>query len=639
MCGIVGLTGLGSKLWIEAMTQSLHHRGPDDSGLFSDDLLSLGHRRLAILDLSEDGRQPMGLGHLQIVFNGEIYNYKDLRQQLSTLGAQFRTQTDTEVLLHGFQRWGVDLFSKLNGMFALGIYDAKAKRLFLARDRSGQKPLYYTVFEGSNGERRLAFASELRALMVCRAIPKALDLRALTSFLSYDYIPGDRSILRGVKKLPGGRFARFDLRSASLTLEPYWTPDYQPVSINLEQASKELRERLARSLERRLQADVPLGVFLSGGLDSSTLVALLKKDLGLKDLATFSIGFNDASFDESEHAALIAERFGTQHHVEYFSEEAMTDLVPRVFEHLDEPFADPSVLPTYMLSELTRKHVTVALGGDGGDELFAGYDPFRAWAIAKWAGALTPGRISRSILERVLSLLPVSEKNMSFEFRLKRLLRGLWKPAALRHSAWLSPFEPSLLRSLLNEGTRARLKETWGAAALEEEALWEQSWESWREAGATASELSRQIHFYFRCYMGEGILTKVDRASMAHSLEVRAPFLDPDLIDWAARLPDEWKFSGQRGKVVLRHLGSELLPASILKRPKKGFGIPVARWLRGPLRAWVEDLLGPESLERVGLFRRKTVRRILDEHMSRRVDRRKELWALAAFVAWHRRFF
>lgn len=621
------------------MTRSLEHRGPDSEGTFSDAQVSLGHRRLAILDLSDDGRQPMIQGPIHVVFNGEIFNYQELRAELTALGARFRSKTDTEVLIHGYKAWGTALFERLNGMFAIAIYDARRKTITLARDRSGQKPLYYALFKDQRGVERIAFASELRALLVCKSIPKALNLRALTKFLSYDFVPVPQSILQGVNKLPGGCFGEFDLALGAFKMKAFWRPSYRERPVSLEQAADELRERLVKSLERRLQSDVPLGVFLSGGLDSSTLVALLKQDLGCRDLSTFSIGFDDASFDESSHAQLIAEKFGTKHHLQVFNEKDMTDLVPRVFDHLDEPFADPSVLPTYMLSELTRKHVTVALGGDGGDELFAGYDPFRAWGPAQLFSAFIRGSASQRLLAKAVSFMPVSEKNMSFEFRVKRLVRGLTMPPAFRHSAWLSPFEPETLRSLISDQAQARLKQSWGADVLGRDALWDESFAAWQEGGAQTSTLNRQINFYFRCYLGEGILTKVDRASMAHSLEVRAPFLDPELIDWAATLPDSLKFSGKQGKIVLRHMMKDQLPRSILARPKKGFGIPVARWLRGPLRDWVEDLLSETSLKAVGLFRSKTVRRLLDEHMSRKSDRRKELWALAAFMAWHRRFF
>ncbi|MDF1664207.1 MAG: asparagine synthase (glutamine-hydrolyzing) [Planctomycetota bacterium] len=639
MCGIIGLTGPGASLWIEDMTQTLEHRGPDTWGTFSDHRVSLGHRRLAILDLSDDGRQPMIQGSVHVVFNGEIYNFRELRTELTALGARFRTKTDTEVLIHGYKAWGKALFSRLNGMFALAIYDSARKKIVLARDRSGQKPLYYALFKDQSGRERLAFASELRALSACPSIPKSLNLRSLTKFLSYDYVPVPQSILAGIQKLPGGSFADFDLGSGTFQIKKYWKPHYEERSLSLDQAAKELRERLLLSLERRLQSDVPLGVFLSGGIDSSTLVALLKQDLGIRDLATFSIGFDDASFDESKHAQLIAETFGTEHHLQVFNEKDMTDLVPRVFDHIDEPFADPSILPTYMLCELTRKHVTVALGGDGGDELFAGYDPFRAWAPAQFLSSFMPGMASKRLLSKAVSFMPVSEKNMSFEFRVKRLMRGLSKPPPYRHSAWLSPFEPEMLRNLLSDGAHAQLKQSWGADVLSQESLWDESLDAWREGGTTTSTLNRQINYYFRCYLGEGILTKVDRASMAHSLELRAPFLDPELIDWAATLPDSMKLSGSQGKVVLRHMVRDQLPRSIMARPKKGFGIPVSRWLRGPLRDWIEDLLSEASLKSLGLFRYKTVRRLLDEHMSKKIDRRKELWALATFMAWHRRFF
>jgi asparagine synthase (glutamine-hydrolysing) len=638
MCGIVGLTGPGSGLWIRAMRDALSHRGPDDSGVYVNERLALGHRRLSIIDLSEDGRQPMESGELKVTFNGEIYNYQELKEELEAKGYQFRTKTDTEVLLHGYQAWGRKLFGRLNGMFALALYDKPRQRLIVARDRCGQKPLYYSCFRDPNGRARFAFASELRALMQCPLLSKSVDPNSLIKFLSYEYLPVPNSILSGVSKLPGGSMAVYDLNSLTLTISRFWTPRYSSAELPIEAASEQLRERLVQSLKYRLQADVPLGLFLSGGVDSSTLLGLLCKDLNQSGIKTFSIGFSESSFDESDYAKTVASHFGAEHRCEIFDERQIIDIVPRVLDHMDEPFSDPSILPTYMLSELTRKHVTVALGGDGGDELFAGYDPFKAWQPANFLLALLPSPLMRSAMRRLVNILPVSDRNMSFEFRLKRLLRGLDYGPASRHTAWLSAFEPKDLRALLSDRVLAMLQQRDHSDSLSPRCLWEESVAAWREAGLTASSLNRQINYYMRTYLQEDILTKVDRASMAHSLEVRAPFLDPELIDWACQIPDRYKFARGRTKVILKHMASGFLPKEILQRPKKGFGIPVSKWLRGPLRPWLEELLSEQSLKRAAIFRSKTVQRLLHEHMSRRRDRRKELWALAMVMAWHRRF-
>jgi asparagine synthase (glutamine-hydrolysing) len=638
MCGLVGLTGPGARLWIRGMRDSLRHRGPDDAGLFFDQKVALGHRRLAIIDLSEDGRQPMAAGDLQLVFNGEIYNYKELRENLVAKGFQFQTQSDSEVLLHGYKAWGKDLPARLNGMFAFAIYDQSQQRLFLARDRCGQKPLYYTVFKDESGSRRLAFASEVRGLLACPLIPRQLDPISLVKFLGYEYLPAPNSMFKGIQKLPGGSFANFDLTNGSLQIGQFWTANYSQGSSSLDGAAEELRERLLESLKYRLQSDVPLGVFLSGGIDSSTLVGLLCRDLGRSNVKTFSIGFEEASFDESSHAKLVADYFGTEHHSEIFDEKQIFDCVPRVVEHLDEPFADPSILPTYLLSEMTRKHVTVALGGDGGDELFAGYDPFKAWSVSKLVRAFLPVAFLHTTVAALVNKWPVSEQNMSFEFRLKKLLRGCPYPAPYRHTAWLSAFEPKALRGLLSDGVLAQLRDGGRSDALSMEQTWSESLGAWNSAGASATELDRQIQVYMRTYLQEDILAKVDRASMAHSLEVRAPFLDPGVIDCAMGLKDNLKIRGFDTKVVLRHTMSTLLPKSILQRPKKGFGIPVSRWLRGPLKPWIEELLSESSINRAGLFRPATVKRLLDEHMSRKHDRRKELWALGMITAWARNY-
>lgn len=621
------------------MRDTLEHRGPDDAGLFQDDRVGLAHRRLSVIDLTPEGRQPMhdGRERVWVVFNGEIYNYRELRRELSAKGHVFRTQTDTEVLLHGYREWKSKLASKLNGMFAFALYDADEGKIILARDRMGQKPLYYSVFTDDLGERRLVFASEPRAILACPNFRATLDPVGAVKFLAYEYLPVPRSLLEGVKKLPGGQVAEFDLASQALTTEAFWRPNYATSTAfsQVSEAAEELYQRLANSIRLRLQSDVPLGVLLSGGLDSSTLVGLLCTRVGATSVKTFSIGFENPSFDESAHARAVADHFGTEHTCEVFGEERLLSVLPDVFAHLDEPLADPSVLPTYLLSAITRKSVTVALGGDGGDELFAGYDPFRAWGPAKLARALLPVPAMRGLTRRLVGLLPVSDRNMSFEFRLKRLLLGIDHPPALRHQAWLSGIQPSQFPELLAPAFVERLG---GPSQLMPDQLWRECEAAWLEPGPGASELDRQTNQYVRNYLQEDILVKVDRASMAHALEVRAPFLDPGVIELANSLPDAWKLSGATTKVVLREAMKGLIAPDILQRPKKGFGIPVSQWLRGPLRSWIEDLLSPESLSEGEIFQPAAVRALLDAHIGGKRDHRKELWAIAAFMAWRRRW-
>ncbi|MFW5857970.1 MAG: asparagine synthase (glutamine-hydrolyzing), partial [Planctomycetota bacterium] len=580
MCGITGFTGARADDLLTGMVDALHHRGPDGQGCWSAPAgdVHLGHARLAIIDLA-DGAQPMHTadGGLTVVFNGEIYNHPELRTELEARGHRFRTDhSDTEVLLHGYREWGADLCRRLNGMWAFALYDREARTLFLSRDRYGQKPLYYARC----GE-DLVFASELTALRLHPGVEATVSRRALRKYFAYGFIPAPLSLYEGVHKLPGGCLLRFDLQDHTLREEAWWRFELEPrppEEVDEEAAAEELRELLDRAVRRRLMADVPLGIFLSGGVDSTTVAALVRRTR--PDLACYSIGFDEPSFDESAPARAAAGALGVEHRLETLSLQAARELLPELASGLDEPVADSSLLPTYLLCRSTRREVTVALSGDGADELFAGYDPFRALRAAEWYARLTPRPVHRA-LRLLAAHLPTRHANLSFDFKVKRTLRGLSYPPGLWNPVWLSCLEP---------GELAR----WFGEPVTAEDVYEEAIAAW-DACPSSDPIDRTLTFYTRFYLQEQILPKVDRCSMRHGLEVRSPFLDADLAAFVQRLPTRFKFRQGRGKVLLHRAVAGMVPGFVLQRPKKGFGTPVGPWFRNG------DLVPPPNDHGVGL--------------------------------------
>jgi len=606
MCGIAGFFGSGDCAALERMIARLVHRGPDDDGFLteSEHGVHLGFRRLAILDLV-GGRQPMTTtdGALTVVFNGQIYNFRELREELTKLGAQFVTDhSDTEVLLHGWRQWGEDLAKHLNGMWAFALYDRTQKRAFFSRDRFGKKPLFYWA-----GRDMFVFASELTALREHPAVPGTLSQRALQKYFGYGYVPAPLTFYEGVHKLPAGHNLTLDLTDRSIRVSRYW--QYQPEPFDQRPADaeqrwqEELATRLDAAVARRLVADVPVGCFLSGGLDSSTVAALALRHVGRGRLRTFSIGFEEATFDETGYARLVAQHIGADHQVETLSIQRALDLLPEIAARWDEPIADASLLPTYLLCQHARRQVTVALGGDGADELFAGYDPFRALRYAEAWSRFVPRPVHRGIT-MLAARLPVSHGYMSFDFRVKRTLRGLDYPAHLWLPVWMAPLAPSELNELFN-------------APVDPEDVFSEAIEAWD--GCTSTDpVERSIAFYIRLYLQDDILVKVDRASMLNSLEVRAPFLDCELVDFVRRLPSDMKLRGGTTKYLLRKMASSLLPSEILERSKQGFAVPIGQWFRsGALPARSLD-----GAVNAGFWRGR-----LDHHQKRRSDERAYLWS------------
>jgi asparagine synthase (glutamine-hydrolysing) len=637
MCGIAGIVDITNRPVDEAvvrnMTDRLRHRGPDDGGariasgpLGSGLSAGLGHRRLSIIDLSELGHQPMANEDesVWITFNGEIYNYLDLRDDLLALGHRFRSRTDTEVIIHGYEEYGAGVCEKLSGMFAFAIWDAPKGRLLLARDRFGKKPLYYR--QTSSG---ISFASEPKAFFALPGFTPELDREGLALYLAFEYVPVPKSIYSGVNKLAPGSCAVFE--NAVLSISLYWDvvfPDRSVKTPSFDDAVRSLLDHLKSSVKKRLMSDVALGVFLSGGIDSSAVVAMMSEIIDPKLIKTFSIGFEDASFDESAHARRVARHFGTDHRERTFTAQEMVALLPEVWGFLDEPFADASVLPTFMLSRFTRETVTVALGGDGGDELFAGYDPFLAHRFANAYATAVPAWLTRAILSPLASLIPVSPHNMSLDFRIKQFLKGVYAPLPERNQRWLGAFPPDeqgrLFTSAMNESLRG-----FDPFAGMNQSLEGRIFRDWADETA---------FLYERFYLGEDILTKVDRASMAVSLEARTPFLDWNLSEFANALPSRYKLRGLTRKYILKKALEHKLPRDILYRKKKGFGIPLTKWLRYDLRPLLEQVFSTERMEREGLFSVPFVHSLMYEHFAGKRDNRKQLWALLMFEQWKERY-
>lgn len=615
MCGISGFIGRGTTEDLQRMTSALAHRGPDDVGYWSDadHGVHLGHRRLSILDLA-GGHQPMldAEGDHAIVFNGEIYNFAELRAELVAKGHRFLTDhSDTEVLLRGYREWGSALPARLNGMWAFVIYDRSARKFFASRDRFGKKPFYYTVQGGA-----FVFASELSALRQHPAVCSGIAQRSLQKYFGYGYIPAPLTILENVYKLPGGHSLTVEIDSLTPRIARYWEfvlePFEQIPSDPEAEWGEQIRALLDAAVKRRLVADVPVGVFLSGGIDSSAVTAFAARHVPADRLKTFSIGFEESSFDESAHARRVAELFGTHHYCDVLSMDKVHALLPEIVRQLDEPMGDSSLLPTYLLSRFTRQHVTVALGGDAGDELFAGYDPFHALHKAALYQKLVPRPVHHAIC-LLAARLPVSHRNMSFDFKLKRTLRGLSHPPRLWLPVWMSSLGKEEMSQLFD-------------APVDLEDVFSEAITVWDNC-AQPETINRTLQFYTQLYLQDDILTKVDRATMMHGLEARAPFLDIDLVNFVRRIPANWKYRHGQTKYILKKALEPLLPADILYRKKKGFGVPIGAWFQS-------GALTPDTSTVLPSLNSLFLSRALSDHRSGRADQRAFLWNYWLYQHW-----
>ena len=617
MCGIVGVASqspLETREGVILGREALQHRGPDDAGEWwsGDGRVGLGHQRLAVLDLSPAGHQPMldATGELCCVFNGEIYNFRELRRELEEKGHRFRSGTDTEVILTAYREWGADCLTRFNGMFAFGLYDTVRRRLFMARDRAGEKPLYYSLANGV-----LRFASELKALIADPAFARRIDPEALECYLAFGFIPGEHCILQGSRKLPPAHALEFDLESGTLCLWQYWelppAPETNGIVLDEEELLSELEQLLEDSVRRQLVADVPVGVLLSGGLDSSLITAMAAR--ASRKLKAFTIRFpGHGKLDETEHARLIARHFDIEH-VELEAQPTSAGLLPRLAKQFDEPMMDSSMIPTFLVSQLVRQHCTVALGGDGGDELFAGYDHYRRLLWMQGQLGWIPHWLRSSISNAAERFLPVGLKGRNW-------LQGLGVDLLSDLPLIATSFDATTRRRLMTQHP--------GWSIVAEKVLK-------GRVPPTSDLLQRATRMDFSNYLAEDLLVKVDRASMLNSLEVRAPMLDYRLIEFAfAKVPTHLKATSQDKKILLKRLAARVLPPAFDRQRKQGFSIPLAEWLTaGSFR----DLFHEVLLTSQGFFDQRTVRRLL-QGQDRGRNNGERLFSLVMFELWRREY-
>lgn len=635
MCGIVGivddrLSAQEAKHTTMRMADRIVHRGPDDQGHASYAGMSIGMRRLSIIDLA-GGHQPIAneTGDIHVVCNGEIYNYVELRNSLIGLGHQFSTGSDTEVIVHLYEQYADDFLKHLRGMFGLAIMDRRRNRILIARDRLGKKPLFYSCADG-----RLLFGSEIKSLLAADPQLSQPNYQTLGEFLQLGYIHQPRTIFQDICRLPAANLGVFE--QGKLTIKPYWHLDFAPDnSLTQSQWCEQLDSCLADSVKIRLRSDVPLGVFLSGGLDSSAVVAYASL-AGLKPLKTFTIGFDRAEWDESEDAASVANHYDTEHHLLRLSEadmlDSLEDTLLKIVHHCDEPFGDASAIPTYHVSRLARQHVTVVLSGDGGDELFAGYSNYRGMLFAQTYRKWMPYWLGRHLLPGTLRgvsrYLPGSLGYRGLRFA--KILRDSALPTLEAYRDKVSIWRAAELRELINSDLIEQV-DFIGDQFLPND-LMALMMRKDRDIVSRLSEMD------LRAYMLDDILVKVDRMSMAHSLEVRSPLLDQQVAELAARMPTQMKIRGGRGKHVLRQVLRDKLPNRAIRKGKQGFAVPLRDWFRGRLAGLLNDYLGPAGYLPEQIFEQRKVQAILREHQRGLADHARKLWLLLVFAAWHRTY-
>ncbi len=624
MCGIVGIHSLDGqrpidRRLLESMNESLVHRGPDSAGFYIEaDRVGLAMRRLAIIDVS-GGDQPIFNedGSVCVVFNGEIYNFSALRAQLETRGHSFRTHTDTEAIVHAYEEFGDDCVGHLRGMFAFALWDVKRRRLLLARDRVGEKQLFYTEVDG-----RLLFGSEIKALLRDPAVGRRLRPAAVNHFLTYLYVPEPLTMFEGIHELQAGHLLVAE--RGGIKIRPYWRLRYEvDAALGIEAASEGLRAQLDEAVRMRLVSDVPLGAFLSGGIDSGSVVALMARHSNAP-VKTFSVGYASGgeAFDERVYARRLAERYGTEHR-ELEMRPDLVELVSSLVRAFDQPSADSSAIPTWYLSQFTRQHVTVALSGLGGDEVAAGYERHRGAVLAERLRRI-PSWVLRSLAQPLVDALPDPRSGSQWPQRAKRFVRAARLPFDARFFEMLAQLSREARQELLTPEMLEQID-------LDEPS---EHFHAYMREVADADPLNRALYADLKLYLPGNLLTLTDRMSMAHSLEVRVPFLDHELLEYAARIPPAYKLRRLERKHILKRAVADLLPEDFFTRRKMGFSPPLTVWFRNELRSFLEDTLSQQRIRAAGVFRYESIRRILDDHYARRANYDNQIWALVTFVTW-----
>jgi asparagine synthase (glutamine-hydrolysing) len=620
MCGITGIAAFQGAspptlAQLSRMCDTLIHRGPDQSGMHISEGVALGMRRLAILDL-DGGQQPIfnETRTILTVFNGEIYNFRELRQTLQTLGHTFTTQSDTEVIVHAYEEYGADFPQYLNGMFAIAIHDTVQKKVWLVRDHLGIKPLYYAITDDA-----VIWGSEIKAILASDRVERSLNLDALGEFLAWEYVPCPATLFQGIRKLEPASLLEIDLVQAKTTQRVFW--DIPTPLDNTSQTDTDWEERIAaqlhRSVQRQLVSDVPLGAFLSGGVDSSLVTA------AMGSAKTFSIGFADKSYNELQWAQKVADHLALEH-----IDAMLTPNVLELFEHLmkfmDDPIGDSSIFPTYLVSQLARQHVTVVLSGDGGDELFGGYETYLANDTARLYRKLPALFRNQWVAPVLQSLKPQSQKKGVIN-KAKRFLEGLEHPDSLGHTRWRIFAGAALQSALFTQEAQQTLRTSTHIEAL------------FHQAG-DRSPLDRSLYVDVKSYLSDNILLKVDRMSMANSLEARVPYLDPDLVTLAFQVPERLKVHRGKTKVLLKAIAAKQIPKDCVYRPKEGFSSPIKQWLKVEFRNLMQDYLDPTQIQQQGIFQPSTIERLIQEHLSNVVNHSHILWSLIVFQSWYRRW-
>ena len=625
MCGIAGFVNKGSRAAdrgvLEAMNLAIEHRGPDDDGFFVHENVGLAMRRLAIIDLAS-GKQPIHNADRTkwIVFNGEIYNYQELRQGLEERGHKFYTKSDTEAIIHLYDEYGVDCLQHLRGMFAIAIWDDTEKTLFLARDRIGKKPLLYS--HQANGD--LIFGSEFKALLEHPSITREVDYEAIDSYMSYLCVPAPQTAFKQIRKLEPGHWLKW--KAGEIEMRRYWLPDFsKKIKITEEEAIAETTRILRESTKMRMISEVPLGAFLSGGVDSSIVVALMAQESSTP-VKTFSIGFEEQDFSELKYAKRVAEHVGAEYN-EFIVRPNALDVIPTLVDHYGEPYADSSAIPTYYVAKETRKHVTVALNGDGGDESFAGYERYMAMEIAEVYKRI-PKPLRKAFIEAPINFLPTSEIKKTRLRDVQRFFTSANENVNARYFRWMSTFKPAVKPNIYSSDFAAKVSQQDTGALLDQ----------WFDRANGSGILDASLLTDQMTYLPNDLLVKVDIATMANSLEARSPFLDHKLIEFAASLPESIKMNRFRPKSMLKKVAARLVPKEVVYRQKMGFGVPVGNWFRGEMKDFVRGVLLSESSLKRGIFKPAAIERYVSEHTNGKIDHAFQIWSFLMLELWFQRF-